>query len=107
MSGCLLPSLSTQLETVQRETLPQTSVGPLRPHAVILHRDEYHQDRLDYVTEVLTNVVGVLSSEEARGIAVAAFTVGQSVVIVCPKETAEHYQQRLTAYGLTITVEVN
>lgn len=105
MSRCLLPSLSTQLEAAQRETLPQMCVGPLHPHAVILHRDEYHQSRLDYVTGVLTNVIGVLSSEEARNIAATAFTVGQAVVIVCPKEIAEHYQERLSSYGLTVTIE--
>ncbi|GCE31996.1 hypothetical protein KDA_74800 [Dictyobacter alpinus] len=105
MSNCLPPSLSTQLETAQREALPQTHVEPLRPHAVILHRDEYHYDRLDYVAEALMTVVGVLSLERARGIAEAAFTIGQAVVIVCPMETAEHYQECLSTYGLTVTVE--
>ncbi|GHP00660.1 hypothetical protein KSF_107070 [Reticulibacter mediterranei] len=91
---------------VQREAHPQTCVGPFYPHSVILHRDEVHQDQLDDVVNALTTVVGVLSHEEARRIAVHAFSIGQEMVIACPKETAEHYQERLTVYGLTVSVKV-
>jgi ATP-dependent Clp protease adaptor protein ClpS len=33
-----------------------------------------------------------------------AHNSGQAVVIVCPLEQAEYYQQRLQTYGLTVTI---
>ena len=30
---------------------------------------------------------------------------GKAVVIVCPKEVAEYYQERLLSYNLTATIE--
>ncbi len=34
-----------------------------------------------------------------------AHLTGSAVVIVCPKEAAEYYQERLTGYGLKTTIE--
>lgn len=103
--SCFLSALYEPTKTVQYEQQQQARPGPLHPHAVILHRDEYHLNRLDDVVQIVVKVVGALSSLQAKGIVAAAFTVGQEIVIICPKETAEHYQERLSASGLTVTVE--
>jgi ATP-dependent Clp protease adaptor protein ClpS len=34
-----------------------------------------------------------------------AHLTGSAVVVVCPKEIAEYYQERLLGYGLTATIE--
>jgi ATP-dependent Clp protease adaptor protein ClpS len=34
-----------------------------------------------------------------------AHLTGSAVVVVCPKEIAEHYQERLLGYGLAATIE--
>ena len=96
--------LETATHTIRPATMTHISVL-LHPHAVVLHKDEYHQNRREYVEGALTIVVGVLTREGAKGITETAFRVGRAVVIECPKELAEYYQERLSAYGLTVTVE--
>jgi ATP-dependent Clp protease adaptor protein ClpS len=34
-----------------------------------------------------------------------AHLTGSAVVVVCPKEIAEYYQERLLGYGLAATIE--
>jgi ATP-dependent Clp protease adaptor protein ClpS len=43
--------------------------------------------------------------EGAVRVMLEAHTHGQAVVIVCPKETAEFYRERLEQLGLTSTIE--
>ena len=38
-------------------------------------------------------------------IMLTAHLTGSAIVIVCPKEAAEYYQERLLSYGLTATIE--
>lgn len=81
--------------------LAQAHAG-LSGRKVILHKDEVHQ--IPYVADVLKRV---MSWDEARAskVAVTAFTEGRAVVIACPLEEAEYYQEQLTRAGLRVSIE--
>jgi ATP-dependent Clp protease adaptor protein ClpS len=75
----------------------------LPPYNVILHNDDYN-DML-YVVVVLLRTINRLTRPEAEQIMLTAHLTGSAIVITCPKETAEHYQEQLLGYGLTATIE--
>ena len=75
----------------------------LPPYKVILFNDDYNE--MDFVVAVLLRLVDHLSSAEAMKIMLTAHLTGNAVVVVCPKEKAEYYQERLLSYGLTATIE--
>ena len=82
---------------------PLAIIPALAGHKVVLHKDDYH--RVPYVVSALVKAVGALAEGEARSIAETAFSLGRAIVIECPKEAAEHYQEQLQGYGLTVTIE--
>ena len=82
---------------------PFAAIPALAGHKVILHKDDYHQ--IPFVASALVKVIGALEQGEAESIAEAAFTQGRATVVECPKEVAEHYQEQLQGYGLTVTIE--
>ena len=73
------------------------------PYKVVLFNDDYND--MDYVVLVLLHTINNLSRQEATRIMLMAHLQGSAVVVVCPKETAECYQERLLGYGLTATIE--
>ena len=75
----------------------------LPPYKVLIHNDDYNN--MDYVVFALLHSVNVLSVREAERIMLTAHLTGRAVVIVCPKEVAEYYQERLLSYSLTATIE--
>ncbi|HLI09718.1 MAG TPA: ATP-dependent Clp protease adaptor ClpS [Ktedonobacteraceae bacterium] len=75
----------------------------LPPYRVILFNDEYNE--MNYVVFALLHAVSSLTQQEAERIMLTAHLKGNAIVIVCPKETAEYYQERLLSYGLTATIE--
>lgn len=94
-------------------TLPRFEVRPeeiirnrtklLPPYKVIVHDDDYNE--MNYVVFALLHSVNILSVQEAERIMLTAHLTGKAVVIVCPKEVAEYYQERLLSYHLTATIE--
>jgi ATP-dependent Clp protease adaptor protein ClpS len=94
--------------------LPETSTRPdaapdverrqrlLPPYAVILHNDDVHA--MVEVVQALRRSIPGMSAMKATRIMLDAHHHGQAVVIVCPLEQAEYYQQRLQTYGLTVTI---
>ncbi len=88
------------------EVVPETPVRSahelLPPWKVLLHNDEVH-DML-YVVESLLKAVP-LTVEEAIRIMLEAHETGTGLVIVCPQETAEYYQDRILTFGLHCTIE--
>jgi ATP-dependent Clp protease adaptor protein ClpS len=92
------PHLETETEksTRQRARL-------LPPYKVILFNDDYND--MDFVVAVLLQTINNLSQQEAERIMLTAHLTGSAVVVVCPKEIAEYYQERLLGYGLTATIE--
>ena len=92
-------------ETITR-TEPTTDVERkqfrLPPYAVILHNDDTHA--MVEVVQALRRSVPGISAIKATRIMLEAHNTGLAVVIVCPLEQAEYYQQRLQTYGLTVTI---
>jgi ATP-dependent Clp protease adaptor protein ClpS len=75
----------------------------LPPYKVILFNDDYNE--MLYVVAVLLHTVNNLTQQEAEHIMLTAHLTGSAVVVVCPKECAEFYQERLLSYGLAATIE--
>lgn len=75
----------------------------LPPYNVILHNDDVND--MDWVVESLQKCVPDLSSDEANAIMMTAHQQGCALVITCPLEHAEMYQERLQSRGLTVTIE--
>jgi ATP-dependent Clp protease adaptor protein ClpS len=73
------------------------------PYKVILFDDDYND--MHYVVVALLHAVNDLSQQEAERIMLTAHLTGSAIVVVCPKEIAEYYQERLLNYGLTATIE--
>lgn len=86
-----------------REFDPAVILDRLPPWVVILHNDDYNT--MDHVVESLLKSVPVLTTDAAVEIMTTAHNHGQAAVTMCPKETAELYQERLESCGLTSTIE--
>ena len=91
-----------QLETETEELIRQRA-KILPPYKVVLFNDDYND--MDYVVAALLHTISNLSQQDAERIMLTAHLTGSAVVVVCPKETAEYYQERLLSYGLTATIE--
>jgi ATP-dependent Clp protease adaptor protein ClpS len=87
--------LTEELQALRRQLLP--------PYKVILHND----DEIDmvYVIFALLHSVHQLTVQEAEQIVLTAHLTGQAIVIICPRESAEYYQERLLSYSLKATIE--
>jgi ATP-dependent Clp protease adaptor protein ClpS len=89
--------------SVRPEELLRRSTQLLPPYRVILFDDDYNE--MNYVVFALLQSVNNLSPHEAEHIMLTAHLTGSAIVIICPKEAAEYYQERLQSYGLTATIE--
>ncbi|HKS68784.1 MAG TPA: ATP-dependent Clp protease adaptor ClpS [Ktedonobacterales bacterium] len=72
-------------------------------YRVVLHNDEVNS--MDEVVLALVRVVPSLGPQGAMRVMLEAHTHGSAEVIICPKEQAEYYRERLEAFGLTSTIE--
>jgi len=100
MSRNQLTSSHSQLKP-DEVILDRTKLLPL--YKVIVHNDDYNE--MTYVVFALLHSVNTLTVQEAERIMLTAHLTGKAVVIVCPKEAAEYYQERLLSYNLTATIE--
>jgi ATP-dependent Clp protease adaptor protein ClpS len=91
------------LDQVEVEELIRLRAKLLPPYHVILFNDDYNE--MLYVVVVLLRIINRLTRQEAEQIMLTAHLTGSAVVVTCPKETAEHYQEQLLSYGLTATIE--
>jgi ATP-dependent Clp protease adaptor protein ClpS len=100
-----MSSLSVAWPVLQAspEELTRLRARLLPPYKVILFNDDYND--MDYVLAVLLHLISHLTQPEANEIMLTAHLTGSAVVIVCPKESAEYYEERLLGYGLTATIE--
>lgn len=73
------------------------------PYRVVLHNDEIHS--MDEVVLALRKAVPGLGTRQAVRIMLEAHLTGRGTVIVCPREQAEYYAERLRTFGLTVTIE--
>jgi len=92
------PRAQTRPEEITRH---RTQLLP--PYKVILFDDDYNIQ--DDVVYALLHSVNHLSRQDAHLIMLTAHLTGSAVVIVCPKEEAEYYQERLQGYGLMAIIE--
>lgn len=98
-----------RLTTTQPLVLPRTDeevrelLKSLPRYRVLLHNDDYND--MEFVVAALVKTVSALSVEDAAQIMLQAHLNGSAQVIVCLKELAEHYRERLEHYGLTSTIE--
>ncbi len=90
------PTAPTQLD-------PETIRRTIPPYRVILHNDDHNS--MDHVVRSIIHSVPSLGVEEATHIMFEAHNHGQATVIVCAKEEAEYYRERLESCGLTATIE--
>jgi ATP-dependent Clp protease adaptor protein ClpS len=88
---------------VKPEEIVRRRTQLLPPYKVILFDDDHNE--MNYVIFALIHAVTNLTSEEAERIMLTAHLTGKAIVIVCPKEVAEYYQERILSYGLTATIE--
>ena len=94
--------IQPHLETGTEKSVRQRA-RLLPPYKVILFNDDFND--MDYVVAVLLRTINNLSQSEAEHIMLTAHLSGSAVVVVCPKEIAEYYQERLLGYGLSATIE--
>jgi len=97
-ASVIYPRAQTRPEKITRR---RTQLLP--PYKVILFDDDYNE--MDAVVYALLHSVNNLSRQEAHSIMLTAHLTGSAVVIVCPKEAAEYYQERLQSYGLKVIIE--
>jgi ATP-dependent Clp protease adaptor protein ClpS len=105
MEAFLMSGISVTLSgvVVSPEELTRLRAKLLPPYKVILWNDD-HND-MDYVVGVLLRLINHLTAPEAIDIMLTTHLTGSAVVVVCAKEIAEYYQERLLSAGLTATIE--
>jgi ATP-dependent Clp protease adaptor protein ClpS len=94
-----MPTPSKPAADFDEETLKRV----LPPYRVVLHNDDVND--MNHVVRSLLHCVPSLTGERAAEIMLEAHNHGQATVIVCPKEAAEMYRERLESCGLTATIE--
>lgn len=72
-------------------------------YRVLLFNDDHHS--MDEVVLALVRTIPGMDGEKAVRVMLEAHTTGCAEVIICLKEQAEHYRERLEQYGLTSTIE--
>jgi ATP-dependent Clp protease adaptor protein ClpS len=92
--------MATDTSTQQEQ---QTRRRVLPPWRVLLHNDDVND--MAHVVLSLLRSVSSLSVERATDIMLEAHLHGVAQVIVCPREHAELYRERLEGHGLTSTIE--
>ncbi len=98
-----MPDNLLMLSQTETEELQRLRAQLLPPYKVVLYDDDYNE--MNYVVAALLHAINGLSAHEAERIMLTAHLTGSAIVIVCPKEIAEYYQERLLSYGLTATIE--
>jgi len=98
-----MPNSPLMLSQPETDQLLRLRAKLFPPYKVILFDDDYNE--MDYVVAALLHTVNDLSRQEAERIMLTAHLTGSAIVVVCPKEIAEYYQERLLNYGLTATIE--
>ncbi len=72
-------------------------------YRVLLHNDDVNT--MDHVVVALLRTIPALSYESAISIMLEAHNSGHAEVIICLKELAEHYCERLRQFSLTSSIE--
>ncbi len=93
--------------TPQRSPVPDDDASTRRrllpPYKVILHNDDHNS--MDHVVQALRKSIPGMSLGRAAAVMWEAHVNGKALVLACPLELAELYQQRLLSFGLSATIE--
>jgi ATP-dependent Clp protease adaptor protein ClpS len=92
--------MATGTETERQQRTLQQILPPWR---VLLHNDDVND--MVHVVRAITKSVPSVSLKRAEEIMLEAHLHGVAQVIICPKEPAEYYRERLEQHGLTSTIE--
>jgi len=92
--------MATDTETQQKQ---ETRRQILPPWRVMLHNDDVND--MAHVVRALMRSVPSLSVRRATEIMLEAHLHSVAQVIICPREHAEMYRERLESQGLTSTIE--
>ena|GEM_PF-228212 len=95
-------SMPTETE-IKPDQKQQTRRQILPPWRVMLHNDDVND--MVHVIRALLGSVPSLTRRRATEIMMEAHLHRVAQVIVCPKEHAEMYRERLEQHGLTSTIE--
>lgn len=96
--------MATDTQTRERQDLNTERLAQLLPpYRVLLHNDD--DNSMDHVVTALLESVPKLTARDATRVMLEAHLRGVALVIVCPREQAEFYCERLVAYGLVATME--
>lgn len=95
--------LAQPRQQVRPDEIVRERAKLLPPYKVIVHNDDYNE--MNYVIFALMQAVNTLTAPEAERIMLTAHIMGRAIVTVCPKEVAEYYQERLSGYNLTASIE--
>ena len=75
----------------------------LNPVALVLHNDDINS--MDHVVQALVLNIPELTTEEALQKMLKAHNFGNVILVQCPLERAELYQQRLIKNNLIATIQ--
>jgi len=75
----------------------------LPQYAVVLLNDEVHT--FSDVITALTKSVSSIDRDEAHAIGLETDNMGRAVVVVCPRNQAEFYGDRIRGFGFGVTIE--
>ena len=87
---------------IDREVQRVRKISP--KYKVLLHNDPVNT--MDYVVDILRQVVPQLSEQDALNIMLETHNNGIGLVITCDLEPAEFYSESLKAKGLTSSIEL-
>jgi ATP-dependent Clp protease adaptor protein ClpS len=93
---------ATQVKRAQR-TQAASKAKPDLPWKVILHND--WENSMPQVVVILKKVIPGMTLKKATKIMWEAHTTGKALVKSCHKESAELYEERLLAKGLSASIE--
>jgi ATP-dependent Clp protease adaptor protein ClpS len=92
--------MATETDTAQKQKTERQILPPWR---VMLHNDDVN-DML-HVVQALLHSVPSLTTQRATDVMLEAHLHGVAQVVICPREHAEMYRERLEQHGLTSTIE--
>ena len=78
-------------------------LGSLDPVALVLHDDDINS--MNHVVQTLVSNIPEITAEEALEKMLKAHNFGTVILVKCPLERAELYQQRLTRNNLITTIQ--
>jgi|TARA_B110001454_G_scaffold126084_1_gene117653 ATP-dependent Clp protease adaptor protein ClpS len=94
--------MSVKLEA-NSDVAIDNKLSSLNPVALVLHNDDINS--MDHVVQTLVSNIPEITVEEALEKMLKAHNFGTVILVKCPLERAELYQQRLITNNLITTIQ--